>query len=130
MDIKILRAGTTSAVSLLVVGLFIGNYGGLGPILSLAPSLLGAAIITILISVFLTYIYLNWFANFLPGSILAKGAIFGALVWLVFLILGGLFSFFKESVFPQLDPGNALFLSLLLFSTWGAVAALSLESKN
>lgn len=130
MDTKILRSATISSIVLLIIGLFIGTFGGLTPLLELPNNILGAAIIAIALSVPLILIYSLWFANFLPGSTLVKGILFGALVWIVFLILGGLFSFFKDSVYTVLNPGINLFLSLVLFTVWGGVATLSLESKN
>lgn len=130
MDSKIIRAGTVSGIALLLSGLFFGSYGGLEPILMLTPNFLGASLLAITLSIFFSLVYSNWFANFFPGSHLSKGVLFGALVWTVFLILGGLFSFFKESVYPSLNPGTNLFLSLILFSIWGAISSLTLESKS
>ena len=129
MDSKILRAGTVSGITLLLVGMFIGTYGAWDPVIKLPGTVIGISIIAIVLSIFLTFVYATWFANFFPGSVLAKGVFFGALIWTLALILGGLFSFFKEAVYPTLNPGVALFLSLLLSSVWGAVASLTLESK-
>lgn len=130
MDSKILRSGAISAVVLLFVGTFISSYGGWEPLINLPGNILGAAIIAIVLSIFSVFIFSTWFANFLPGSTLVKGVLFGVLVWSVFLILGGLLPFFKDSVYPSTNPGNALFVSLLLFSVWGATASLSLEMKS
>ena len=129
MDSKILRSGTIAAVVLLVSGTFIGSYGGWEPMINLAGNILGALVIALVVSIFLVFIFTTWFSNFLPGSTLAKGVLFGALIWAVFLILGGVLPFFKEAVYPNTNPGSALFVSLILSSIWGAVAALGLEMK-
>lgn len=130
MDTKIIRAGIVSGTTLLLVGLLIGTYGGLDPVLKLTNNFLGASLLVLVLSILFTYIYAHWFANFLPGSILTKGFLFGGLVWTVFLILGGLFTFFKASVYPDINPANNLFLSLVLFCIWGAFSSISLETKN
>ena len=130
MDSKILRAGTIAAATLLLAGAFIGSYGGWGPIINLSENVIGASIIALVTSIFLVFIFSTWFANFLPGSSLAKGVLFGALVWAVFLILGGLLPFFKDAVYPNTNPVINLFVTLLLYSVWGAVASLNLETKS
>lgn len=130
IDTKVLRAGTVSAFVLLFAGLLIGTYGGWQPIFALADSLVGVALVGIALSVFLLFVYQQWFANFLPGSSLSKGALYGFLVWALFLILGGLFPFFKESVYPNQEPFANLFLSLVVLSLWGAIGVLTLDNKN
>ncbi len=130
MDSKILRSGTIAAVALIFAGAFMGSHGGWGSIINLSENILGASIIALVTSIFLVFIFSTWFSNFLPGSSLAKGVLFGALVWAVFLILGGLLPFFKETVYPDINPGINLFVNLLLYSVWGAVASLSLEAKS
>ena len=129
MDSKILRSGTLAAVALLLSGVFIGSYGGWEPMINLPGNILGAVVVALVVSIFLVFVFSSWFSNFLPGSILAKGVLFGVLVWAVFLILGGLLPFFKEAVYPNTNPGSALFVSLILSSIWGAIASLSLEMK-
>lgn len=130
MDVKILRSGTLSAIILLTLGLLLGNFGAWQPIINLPQNILGALVVSIILSTFLTFIFQRTFVNFFPGSPLVKGVLFGGLIWVVFLILGGLFAFFKDAVFPTANPGESLFLSLLLFTAWGGVMSLALESKN
>lgn len=129
MDTKIIRAGLVSGLVLLVAGALLGNYGGWAPILDLVNNFLGISLIITVLSIFLTFIYSNWFSNFLPGTALSRGVLFGALVWVVFLILGGLFGFFKNSVYPEFNPGNTLFLSLILNILWGSITSIVLETK-
>ncbi|HSX57880.1 MAG TPA: hypothetical protein VLE47_01245 [Candidatus Saccharimonadales bacterium] len=130
IDAKIIRAGVLSGVLLILTGLAFGNFGAWQPFLSLVDNIFGKALLIIIDSIFLAFIFQRWFSNFLPGSPLVQGAILGFLIWVTFLILGGLLGFFKEAVYPALDPGKSLFLNLLINLVWGCSVALFLESSS
>lgn len=129
MDAKITRAGLYSSVILLLVGLAFKTFGGWGPIFQLTGNNLGATILAVAFSILFAFIYHTWFNNFLPGSPMVRGALFGCLVWILFLVLGGLSSFFKEAVYPE-NNSTPIFLSLILNIIWGSSLATFLESKN
>lgn len=129
MDSRNLRAGTYSGIVLLLVGYAFGNFGGWAPIFNVGNSIFGVWILAIFFSVILVYIYNTWFANFLPGSSILRGVLFGILVWIAFLILGGLSSFFKDSVY---GPNNSsiLFTSLITGLIWGAAVGYFSDLKS
>lgn len=129
MEAKTIRSGIFSAIILLLTGLIFGSFGGWEPIYRVTDNIFGSAILAVTFSIFLSFVYFNWFRNFLPGSPVIRGALFGILVWIFFLILGGLSNFFKEAVYPQ-NPGSALFLSLILNTIWGGTLGIFLESKS
>ncbi len=129
MDTKITRSGIFAAVILLLVGLAFNTYGGWGPIFKLPDNTAGAVLLALTFSTLLSYIYFYWFNNFLPGTAVIRGALFGCLVWTFFLVLGGLSSFFKDAVYPQTNT-SVIFLSLVLDVIWGSSLATFLESKS
>lgn len=129
MDTKITRSGIYAAVILLLVGLVFKTFGGWTPIYQLPGNIFGAAVLAVAFSVFLSYVYYYWFNNFLPGTPVIRGALFGCLVWIFFLVLGGVSNFFKDSVYPQTDSAP-IFLSLVLNIIWGSFLATFLESKS
>ncbi|MDP2671643.1 MAG: hypothetical protein Q8P13_04280 [bacterium] len=129
LEARILRAGLGAAVFGLLVSGALGTSGGWSPVLSLTNNVLGVWIIAIVLSIFFAYIFTYWFDAFLPGSAVVRGAIFGALIWVLLLVLGGVSNFFKEAVYP--DPaGASLFLSLVLHLAWGSVLSLLYQSKG
>ncbi|OGY29474.1 MAG: hypothetical protein A3F35_01925 [Candidatus Woykebacteria bacterium RIFCSPHIGHO2_12_FULL_45_10] len=128
MEARILRAGIGATAVGLIAGGALGSYGGWAPLLALSNNYLGVWVIAATLGVFLAYLYANWFDALLPGTTAVRGAIFGALVWVLLLILGGVSSFFKEAVYP--DPaGSSLFLSLVLHLVWGSILGLIYEVK-
>jgi len=129
MDAKIIRAGIYSTVILLLVGFSFNTFGGWGPLYQLPGNILGAGVLATVFSILLAYVYVSWFDNFLPGTAVTRGALFGCLVWIAFLVLGGLSSFFKDAVYPQTNS-TPIFLSLILNIIWGTFLAIFLENKN
>lgn len=129
MDTKITRSGIFAAIILLLVGLAFNTYGGWEPIFKLPGNTAGAVLLALTFSALLSYIYFYWFNNFLPGTAVIRGALFGCLVWTFFLVLGGLSSFFKDAVYPQTNT-SVIFLSLVLDVIWGSSLATFLESKS
>lgn len=129
MDTKITRAGIYSAVILLLVGLVFNTFGGWTPIYQLPGNIFGASVLALVFCVLLAYVYFFWFDNFLPGTPVIRGALFGCLVWIFFLVLGGVSGFFKDSVYPQTNSAP-IFLSLILNVIWGSFLATFLESKS
>lgn len=130
MDSKNLRIGLYSGALAIVVGTALGTYGGWLPLANQSNNLVGAAIIGLVFSILLAYIFGHYFVNFLPGTPLVKGVIFGILIWLIFLILGNLGNFFKDAVYPLENKETALFLSLVLHTVWGAAVGLFQTEKN
>lgn len=128
VEARILRAGFGAAVVALLVGAVFGSYGGWAPVLNLAGTYLGSWIIAIILVSVLAFVYAYWFNEFLPGTPVVRGAIFGILVWILLLILGGVSSFFKAAVYPS-PAGSSLFLSLLLHLAWGSTLGLLYEAK-
>ena len=128
MDPRTVRAGVGAGVVALLAGGALGTYGGWSAVFSLATNDLGFWLIAIVLSVFSAYIYGFWFNAFLPGSAVIRGAIYGVLVWILMLILGGVFGFFKEATYP--DPtGPTLFLVLVLHIVWGAILGVLYEAR-
>lgn len=129
MDSKIIRAGINSAILALLSGAALGTFGGWGAIFELSPTFFGVALIAVTFSTLLGYVYSYWFAEFFPGTSVIKGALFGILVWIVFLILGGVSTFFKDAVYAG-NSGEILFFSLINHCVWGSSLSLFLDSKN
>ena len=129
MDSKVIRAGINSAIVALLSGVVLGTFGGWGALFDLAPSFFGIVIMAAAFSIFLGYIYSYWFEDFLPGTALVKGALFGILIWLVLLILGGVSDFFKEAVYAG-NNGQILFLALINHFVWGSSLSIFLASKG
>jgi hypothetical protein len=128
MDAKSLRAGIYAGIVGLLSGSVLGTFGGWSPVLNLPTNPIGVWVLALGLSVALAYIYAYWFASFLPGTAVLRGAIYGVLLWIVLLILGGLTSFFKEAVYP-VNSGPVLFLSLVVNIFWGAALGYFAEQK-
>ncbi|MEX0616459.1 MAG: hypothetical protein WD231_01440 [Candidatus Woykebacteria bacterium] len=129
MDLRVLKSGFGSAILALIVGGVLGTYGGWSAVLQLSSAQFGSWIIAVVLSVALAYIYSSWFNSFLPGTPTARGAIYGVLVWVLMLILGGVSVFFKEATYPEARAGQVIFLTLILHVVWGASLGLLHESR-
>ena len=128
MDARTIRSGLGAGIVALLVGGALGTYGGWSAVYSLALNNFGFWIVAITLAVFAAYIYGYWFNAFLPGTPAVRGALFGILVWILMLILGGVFGFFKEATFP--DPtGPVVFLTLILHVVWGGVLGMLQETR-
>ena len=128
MDARTIRSGFGSGLVALLVGAALGTYGGWLAVFSLAANNVGFWILAVILAVFAAYIYGYWFNAFLPGTPVVRGALFGVLVWILMLILGGVFGFFKEATYP--DPtGPAIFLTLVLHVVWGGVLGMLYEAR-
>src|SRR3990167_5555894 len=128
MDPRAIRAGVGASAVGLIVGGALGTYGGWAPVLSLAGSQFGFVVIGVTLGIALTYIYGYWFSAFLPGTAVIRGVIYGVLIWILMLILGGVSSFFKEATYP--DPaGPTVFLALVLHLVWGTVLGTLYETR-
>lgn len=127
MDPRAIRAGVGASVVGLLAGGVLGTYGGWAPVFSQAATQIGFWVVAIVLGIALAYIYGFWFDSFLPGSAATKGLIYGVLVWILMLILGGVSAFFKEATYP--DPaGSTIFLTLVLHGVWGSVLGLLYEA--
>src|SRR3989344_2825840 len=123
MDPRATRAGVGASAVGLIVGGALGTYGGWAPVLSFAGALFCFVVIGATLGIALAYIYGYWFSAFLPGTAVIRGVIYGVLIWILMLILGGVSSFFKEAIYP--DPaGGIIFLTLVLHVVWGGVLGL------
>ena len=128
MDPRTVRAGVGAGAVFLLAGAALGTYGGWSAVFSLASSDLGFWLVAVALSVFMTYVYGYWFNAFLPGTPIIRGTLYGVLVWILMLILGGAFAFFKEATYP--DPsGPVIFLALVLHVVWGAVLGVLYEAR-
>lgn len=128
MDPRTIRAGVGSGVVALLVGATLGTYGGWAPVFSLAANDIGFWIVAVVLSVLSAYLYSYWFNSFLPGSAVVRGVLFGILVWILMLILGGVSDFFKDATYP--DPaGPTVFLTLILHGVWGGVLGTMEEAR-
>jgi len=128
MDPRAIRAGVGASLAALLVGAAFGTYGGWAPVFDLAGSQLGSWAVAIVLGTVLAYIYGYWFNAFLPGTPVIRGVIFGVLVWILMLILGGVSSFFKEATYP--DPaGPTVFLTLMLHVVWGSLLGILYEVR-
>src|SRR4030067_3124415 len=128
MDARTIKSGAGAGLIALLVGASLGTYGGWSAFFSLALNNFGFWILAVVLAVFAAYIYVYWFNAFLPGTPVVRGAIFGVLVWILMLILGGVFGFFKEATYP--DPaGPAIFLTLVLHVVWGSILGLLYEVR-
>jgi hypothetical protein len=128
MDPRAIRAGVGASLAALLVGAALGTYGGWAPVFDLAGSQLGSWAVAIVLGTVLAYIYGYWFNAFLPGTPVIRGVIFGALVWILMLILGGVSSFFKEATYPN-PAGPTVFLALMLHVVWGSLLGILYEVR-
>ena len=128
MDTRVVKAGVGASVVALLVGGALGTYGGWSPVFEHATSQLGSWAIAIVLGTLLAYVYGYWFEAFLPGSPIVRGAIYGVLVWILMLILGGVFAFFKEATYPN-PAGPTVFLTLVLHLVWGALLGVLYEAR-
>jgi hypothetical protein len=128
MDPRVVRAGVGASVVGLLAGAALGTYGGWSPVFELAGSQIGFWVVAVVLGSVLAYIYAYWFNAFLPGTPVIRGAIYGILVWILMLILGGVSGFFKEATYP--DPaGPTVFLTLVLHVVWGSILGLLYEVR-
>ncbi|HEX7456736.1 MAG TPA: hypothetical protein VF303_04760 [Candidatus Nanoarchaeia archaeon] len=128
MDPRTLRAGLGAGLVTLLAGGALGTYGGWSAVFALAENDFGVWLVALVLSAFAAYIYGYWFSAFLPGTAVIRGVIYGVLVWILMLILGGVFGFFKEATYP--DPaGPVVFLTLVLHVIWGAVLGVLYETR-
>jgi hypothetical protein len=128
MDQRAIRAGVGATIVALLLGAALGTYGGWTPVFSLASTLFGFWLVAVILGIALAYIYGYWFNSFLPGTVIIRGIIFGVLVWILMLILGGVSSFFKTATYPN-PAGSTIFLTLLLHAAWGAVLGILYETR-
>lgn len=127
MDSRAIKSGVGSSIVGLLVGGVLGTYGGWAPVFELASTQIGFWVIALSLGVALSYIYGSWFNSFLPGSAALRGGVFGILVWILMLILGGVSVFFKDATYP--DPaGSTVFLTLILHVIWGKVLGILYEA--
>ena len=128
MDQRAVRAGVGSGIVAILVGAVLGTFGGWEPVFTLAATTFGSWVVVVVLSSVLAFVYGYWFNAFLPGSAIIRGALFGVLVWILMLILGGVSDFFKSATYP--DPsGPTIFLTLLLHTVWGSVLGIVYESR-
>ena len=128
MDQRAVRAGVGSGIVAILVGAVFGTFGGWEPVFTLASTTFGSWIVAVVLSSVLAFVYGYWFNAFLPGSAIVRGTLFGVLVWILMLILGGVSDFFKSATYP--DPsGPTVFLTLLLHAVWGSVLGIVYESR-
>jgi len=128
MDARTVRAGIGAGIVALLAGAAVGTYGGWSAVYSLAENDLGFWLIALVLSLVAAYIYAYWFNAFLPGTAVLRGTVYGVLVWVLMLILGGVFAFFKEATYP--DPsGPAIFLALVVHLVWGSVLGIIFEAR-
>jgi hypothetical protein len=128
MDPRVLRAGVGSSIVALLTGAALGTYGGWTPVFNLAGSQFGFWIVAVVLGTLMVYIYGYWFNAFLPGTPVIRGAIFGVLVWILMLILGGVSTFFKEATYPN-PAGPVVFLTLVLHVVWGSFLGVLYEIR-
>lgn len=128
-DSRIIRSGVGAGIIALLASSVLGGFGGWNPVVSLANNQFGGWLIVTLLSVVMSYIFGYFFHDFLPGTATIRGAIFGVLVWILLLVLGGVSAYFNEAVYPN-PAGTSLFLSLLLHLAWGGTLGLLYESKS
>lgn len=128
MDIRSVRAGISAGIVGLLAGAVLGTYGGWSAVFSLAATDFGFWVVALTLSVVVAYIYGYWFNSFLPGTAVVRGVIFGILLWILMLILGGVSAFFKEATFAE-PAGTTVFLALVLHFVWGATLGVLYEAR-
>ena len=128
MDPRAIRAGVSASLIALLVGAAFGTYGGWSPVFELAGTIFGFWAVAIVLGTVLAYIYGYWFNAFLPGTPVIRGVIYGLLVWILMLILGGVSTFFKEATYPN-PAGPTVFLTLMLHVVWGTVLGILYEVR-
>lgn len=128
MDVKVVSAGFGAGVVGLIVGRFLGTYGGWSPVFSLAATSLGFWTIAIVLSIAFVYLYAYWFHGALPGTPILKGAFYGVLIWILILILGAIFPFFRDATYAA-PAGKTVFLSLVTHASWGFALGMLYEAK-
>lgn len=122
MSYATLASGFLATVWSLVVGITFGTLGGWEPILAQAETQLGSWILAIFLGIVFALVYTTLgFAQFLPGTTLVKGAIYGFLLWVLILIIGAFWAPVSIAAFTAPFPGIVLHL------IWGSTLAWFLE---
>jgi len=85
----VITCGFLATLATLVIGVTFGTLGGWEPILAQSATKLGSWILAVFLGIIAASVYTGFgFNQFLPGTTLVKGAIYGFLLWVVILIIG------------------------------------------
>ncbi len=127
MSQKGLLAGFYASILALFFGGVTGGLGMWSVVASAARTTVGGWLVLLVVGSIAGYLYSYFGFNKLFGKeVVVKGAAFGALIWIISLILTGIFPALGKAAFA--DPIRVrLFLQLLTSLVWGASLGLFYE---
>ena len=119
-----LIAGFLASIIALIFGSAVGGLGVSTAVAAAARTAVGGWLILLVIGTTAGYIYtFVKFNEFFGKEALVKGAAYGVVIWIITLVLAGIFPVLGEAAFAQ--PLRAgLFLQLLTYLVWGSALGL------
>lgn len=119
-----LVAGFLASIVALIFGSAVGGLGIWTAVAAAAKTVVGGWLVLLVIGTTTGYLYsFVKFDQFFGKEALVKGATYGVAIWIITLVLAGIFPVLGEAAFAQ--PLRAgLFLQLLTHLVWGSALGL------
>ena len=129
MGQKGLIAGFYASIIALIFGSLIGGLGVWSVFAATSKTVLGGWLILLVIGLALGYLYsfINY-DKFFKKEYIVKGAAYGIVIWIITLILAGIFPILGQAAFAQ-PLRTVLFVQLLTHLVWGATLGYLFEQQ-
>jgi len=126
---KGLIAGFYASIIALIFGSLVGGLGVWSVFAATSKTVLGGWLILLVIGLALGYLYsfINY-DKFFKKEYIVKGTAYGVVIWLITLILAGIFPILGQAAFAQ-PLRTVLFVQLLTHLVWGATLGYLFEQK-
>ena len=121
MGQKGLIAGFYASIIALIFGSLVGGLGVWSVFAATSKTVLGGWLILLVIGSALGYLYsfVNY-DKFFKKEFVVKGAAYGIVIWIITLILAGIFPILGQVAFAQ-PLRTVLFVQALTHLVWGAI---------
>lgn len=128
MSRKGLIAGFYAAIIALIFAGFVGGLGIWAVAAATAKTVFGGWLILLLIGSAFGYLYSYFrFDKLFAKETVVKGAAYGVIIWILTLILAGIFPILGQAAFAE-PIRTSLFLQLLTHVVYGATLGFLFES--
>ena len=129
MGQKGLIAGFYASIIALIFGSLVGGLGVWSVFAATSKTVLGGWLILLVIGSALGYLYsfINY-DKFFKKEYIVKGAAYGIVIWIITLILAGIFPILGQAAFAQ-PLRTVLFVQLLTHLVWGATLGYLFEQQ-
>ena len=129
MGQKGLIAGFYASIIALIFGSLVGGLGVWSVFAATSKTVLGGWLILLVIGSALGYLYsfVNY-DKFFKKEFIVKGAAYGIVIWIISLILAGIFPILGQVAFAQ-PLRTVLFVQALTHLVWGATLGYLFEQK-